>query len=200
MPFQIYVKEWVQREHRQGLLEMKESGGGKKVPPSATLQARATFGYLQKQLSTRSLAAHFICDFTSNNPEPLSLMDPLYKGIKNLAKALQNWLQILLCNHESQWKFFHFIWTWNLQSVDSKLEHKAEKLSVLWVSQAIQPRPPTYSPDPGSVGPCVRCRTLGWCRSDRGGGGLWAWWQGRDEKGCHRCRTNPKRSVLHLLL
>lgn len=87
MPFQIYVKEWVQREHRQGLLEMKESGGGKKVPPSATLQARATFGYLQKQLSTRSLAAHFICDFTSNNPEPLSLMDPLYKGIKKSCKS-----------------------------------------------------------------------------------------------------------------
>lgn len=171
------------------------------MPPSATLQARATFGYLQKQLSTRSLAAHFICDFTSNNPEPLSLMDPLYKGIKKSCKStielvadftLQSWKPVKVLSLYLDMK--------SAVCVDSKLEHKAEKLSVLWVSQAIQPRPPTYSPDPGSVGPCVRCRTLGWCRSDRGGGGLWAWWQGRDEKGCHRCRTNPKRSVLHLLL
>lgn len=31
------------------------------MPPSATLQACATFGYLLKKLLTQSLAAHFIC-------------------------------------------------------------------------------------------------------------------------------------------
>lgn len=62
-----------------------------------------------------------------------------------------------------------------------------------------RPRPPTCSPDPGSAGPCAECRTLCWCRSDRGGAGRWAWWPGRDERSCRRCQTNPKRSVLHLL-
>lgn len=48
------------REHRERAY-WRGKGGEKKLPPSATLLACATFGYLQKQLLTQSLAAHFIC-------------------------------------------------------------------------------------------------------------------------------------------
>lgn len=45
------VKGSLQRVERKGEI----------TPPSATLQACATFGYLLKKLLTQSLAVHFIC-------------------------------------------------------------------------------------------------------------------------------------------
>ena len=56
MHSQTWVKEWVNTE--KGPIEEWEKG--ENLPPSATLRICATFGYLQKQLLTKSLAVRFI--------------------------------------------------------------------------------------------------------------------------------------------
>lgn len=60
VPLQIWVKKMSAGNAVKGLLQRVERKR-EIMPPSATLQACATFGYLLKKLLTQSLAAHFIC-------------------------------------------------------------------------------------------------------------------------------------------